>query len=102
VAPESLAGLVGLVEAKTVNRGAAKQVLSILVAEGGDPPRSSSARAWAAMSDEGELAEIVEAAIAAQPDAAEQIKAGNERRSPDHGVVMKETKGRADGARCRS
>jgi aspartyl-tRNA(Asn)/glutamyl-tRNA(Gln) amidotransferase subunit B len=98
VTPESLAALVGLVEAKTVNRGAAKQVLSILVAEGGDPAAIVEREGLAAMSDEGELAEIVEAAIAAQPEAAEQIKAGNEKAiGRIMGVVMKETKGRADG-----
>jgi aspartyl-tRNA(Asn)/glutamyl-tRNA(Gln) amidotransferase subunit B len=98
VAPESLAGLVGLVDAKTVNRGAAKQVLSILVAEGGDPAAIVEREGLAAMSDEGELGEIVEAAIAAQPEAAEQIKAGNEKAiGRIMGVVMKETKGRADG-----
>jgi aspartyl-tRNA(Asn)/glutamyl-tRNA(Gln) amidotransferase subunit B len=98
VTPESLAALVGLVEAKTVNRGAAKQVLSILVAEGGNPAAIVEREGLAAMSDEGEHAEIVEAAIAAQPEAAEQIKAGNEKAiGRIMGVVMKETKGRADG-----
>ena len=98
VTPESLAALVGLVEAKTVNRGAAKQVLSILVAEGGDPAEIVEREGLAAISDEGELAKIVEAAIAAQPEAAEQIKAGNEKAiGRIMGVVMKETSGRADG-----
>jgi aspartyl-tRNA(Asn)/glutamyl-tRNA(Gln) amidotransferase subunit B len=98
VTPEALAALVGLVDAKTVNRGAAKQVLSILVAEGGDPAEIVEREGLAAMSDEGELAKIVEAAIAAQPEAAEQIKAGNEKAiGRIMGVVMKETKGRADG-----
>ena len=46
----------------------------------------------------GELEAIVAAAIEANPEAAEQIRAGNGRRSaPIVGAVMKETKGRADG-----
>jgi aspartyl-tRNA(Asn)/glutamyl-tRNA(Gln) amidotransferase subunit B len=98
VTPESLAALVGLVDAKIVNRGAAKQVLSILVAEGGDPAAIVEREGLAAISDEGELGKIVEAAIAAQPEAAEQIKAGNEKAiGRIMGLVMKETKGRADG-----
>ncbi len=51
VTPEALARLIGLVGERTINAGAARQVLDALVAEGGDPPRSSSARAsarWAA------------------------------------------------------
>jgi aspartyl-tRNA(Asn)/glutamyl-tRNA(Gln) amidotransferase subunit B len=73
-------------------------VLSILVAEGGDPAAIVEREGLAAMSDEGELGKIVEAAIAAQPEAAEQIKAGNEKAiGRIMGVVMKETSGRADG-----
>ena len=47
VEPAALATLVGLVTARKVTQNAAKQVLDTLVAEGGDPERSSSARASA-------------------------------------------------------
>ena len=48
--------------------------------------------------DDGELEGIVEAAIAANAQAVEQIKAGNEKAiGAIVGYVMKETKGRADG-----
>jgi aspartyl-tRNA(Asn)/glutamyl-tRNA(Gln) amidotransferase subunit B len=98
VTPESLAALVGLVESKKVSRGAAKQVLATLVAEGGDPAEIVEREGLAAMADEGELAEIVAAAIEAEPEAAEQVRSGNEKAiGRIMGVVMKETKGRADG-----
>jgi aspartyl-tRNA(Asn)/glutamyl-tRNA(Gln) amidotransferase subunit B len=98
VTPESLAALVGLVESKKVSRGAAKQVLATLVAEGGDPAEIVEREGLAAMSDEGELAKIVAAAIEAEPEAAEQVRSGNEKAiGRIMGVVMKETKGRADG-----
>jgi len=48
--------------------------------------------------EDGGLAEIIERAIAADPDAAEQVRQGNMRAvGPLVGFVMKETKGRADG-----
>jgi aspartyl-tRNA(Asn)/glutamyl-tRNA(Gln) amidotransferase subunit B len=47
---------------------------------------------------EDELAGIVERAIEQQADAVEKIKAGNDKAiGAIVGVVMKETKGRADG-----
>ena len=52
----------------------------------------------AQISDSGELESIVAAAIEANPEAAEQIRAGNGKAiGAIVGAVMKETKGRADG-----
>ena len=61
-------------------------------------PRSSSARGSRRSADSGELESIVEAAIEANAEAAEQIRAGNGKAiGAIVGAVMKETKGRADG-----
>ena len=50
------------------------------------------------ISDSGELEAIVERAIEAEPEAAEQVRGGNEKAiGAIVGAVMKETKGRADG-----
>jgi aspartyl-tRNA(Asn)/glutamyl-tRNA(Gln) amidotransferase subunit B len=50
------------------------------------------------MSDGDELGAIVEAALAANADAAEKIRGGNMKAiGPIIGHVMRETKGRADG-----
>jgi len=96
--PEALASLAALVEARKISHGSGKQVLAKLVAEGGDPAKIVESEGLAQISDEGELAAIVDAAIAAEPAAAEQIRAGNAKAiGRIVGVVMKETRGRADG-----
>ena len=65
---------------------------------GASPKRSSSARGSPRSPESGELEAIVAAAIEANPEAAEQIRAGNERAiGAIVGAVMRETKGRADG-----
>jgi aspartyl-tRNA(Asn)/glutamyl-tRNA(Gln) amidotransferase subunit B len=100
VEPSALAALVGLVAEKKVSVGAGRQVLDKLVAEGGsDPAAIVEAEGLAAMGDTDELARIVAAVLAANADAAERVRAGNEKAiGPIIGAVMRETKGRADGA----
>jgi aspartyl-tRNA(Asn)/glutamyl-tRNA(Gln) amidotransferase subunit B len=98
VEPASLAALVAMVQEKKISHGSGKTVLSALVAEGGDPAEIVERDGLAQISDSGELEGIVAAAIEANPDAAEQIKAGNGKAiGAIVGAVMKETKGRADG-----
>jgi len=98
VEPEALAALVGLVGEKKISHGSGKQVLATLVAEGGDPDAIVEREGLAQISDSGELEAIVVAAIEANPEAAEQIRAGNAKAiGAIVGAVMKETKGRADG-----
>ena len=73
-------------------------MLAALVAEGGDPAEIVEREGLAQMSDVGELEAIVERAIEAEPEAAEQVRAGNAKAiGPIVGAVMRETKGRADG-----
>ena len=100
VRPDALAELVALVGAKAVTVGNAKLVLDRLVAEGGDPARIVEAEGLGAMAGgDGALDPIVEAALAANADAAEKIQAGNMKAiGAIIGHVMRETKGRADGA----
>jgi aspartyl-tRNA(Asn)/glutamyl-tRNA(Gln) amidotransferase subunit B len=98
VTPEALARLVALVRAKRITSGAAKQVLDALVAEGGDPQAIVEAQGLGAMEGGDELTGIVARALAADPDAAAKLKAGNMKAiGPIVGFVMRETKGRADG-----
>ena len=98
VSPEALATLAGMVEAKQVTTGAARQVLAALVAQGGDPAEIVEREGLAQMSDAGELEAIVERAIEAEPAAAEKVRAGNPKAiGPIVGAVMRETKGTADG-----
>jgi aspartyl/glutamyl-tRNA(Asn/Gln) amidotransferase, B subunit len=98
VSPEALAALVAMVQGKKISHGSGKAVLATLVAEGGDPAAIVEREGLAQISDTGELEAIVAAAVEANPEAAEQIRAGNEKAiGAIVGAVMKETKGRADG-----
>jgi aspartyl-tRNA(Asn)/glutamyl-tRNA(Gln) amidotransferase subunit B len=99
VAPAALAALAGLVAAKRVSVGAGRQVLDSLVADGGDPVAIVAREGLEALDGGGEeLAAIVAAALAANPAAAENVRAGNAKAiGPIVGFVMRESKGRADG-----
>jgi aspartyl-tRNA(Asn)/glutamyl-tRNA(Gln) amidotransferase subunit B len=96
--PESVAALAGLVESKAISHGSGKQVLEKLVAEGGDPTEIVEREGLAQISDSSELEAIVDGAIEAEAEAAEQVRQGNAKAiGRIVGAVMKETKGRADG-----
>ena len=96
--PEAVASLAGLVESKAISHGSGKQVLAILVAEGGDPAEIVERKGLAQISDTGELEAIVDRAIEAEPEAAEEVRKGNRKAIGRLvGAVMKEAKGRADG-----
>ncbi len=98
VEPGALAYLIKMVQEKKISHGSGKTVLAALVAEGGDPAAIVEREGLAQISDSGELEAIVAAAVDANPEAAEQIRAGNSKAiGAIVGAVMKETKGRADG-----
>jgi aspartyl-tRNA(Asn)/glutamyl-tRNA(Gln) amidotransferase subunit B len=98
VEPGALAALVSMVQEKKISHGSGKTVLATLVAEGGDPAAIVEREGLAQISDSGELEAIVAAAVDANPEAAEQIRSGNQKAiGAIVGAVMKETKGRADG-----
>jgi aspartyl-tRNA(Asn)/glutamyl-tRNA(Gln) amidotransferase subunit B len=99
VRPAALARLVTLVSGKAVTVSNAKRVLDRLVEEGGDPAQIVEAEGLGAMDGGDALDPIVEAALAANADAAAKIKDGNMKAiGAIIGHVMRETKGRADGA----
>jgi aspartyl-tRNA(Asn)/glutamyl-tRNA(Gln) amidotransferase subunit B len=100
VEPGSLASLIQMVGEKKISHGSAKIVLSALVAEGGEPAAIVEREGLAQMAgDDGELEAIVAAAVEANPEAAEKIRAGNDKAiGAIVGAVMRETQGRADGA----
>ncbi|MGC9221729.1 MAG: Asp-tRNA(Asn)/Glu-tRNA(Gln) amidotransferase subunit GatB [Solirubrobacteraceae bacterium] len=99
VTPQAFAELVRLLGEKTITRGAGREVLSILVADGGMPAEIVAREGLESIAtDDGGLAKVVAAAIAADPDAAEKVRGGNLKAvGPLVGYVMRETKGRADG-----
>jgi aspartyl-tRNA(Asn)/glutamyl-tRNA(Gln) amidotransferase subunit B len=102
VSAGALSALAAMVSAKEVSRDAARDVLTKLVEEGGDPAAIVEREGLGAISaDDGDghgLVAIVDAAIASDPDAAAKVKEGNMKAiGPLVGYVMRETKGRADG-----
>jgi aspartyl-tRNA(Asn)/glutamyl-tRNA(Gln) amidotransferase subunit B len=99
VSPAAFATLVGLVADKAVSRDAGREVLGMLVTHGGDPVAIVEREGLGSLSsDDDGLAQVVAAAIAADPDAAANVRGGNMKAvGPLVGYVMRETKGRADG-----
>jgi aspartyl-tRNA(Asn)/glutamyl-tRNA(Gln) amidotransferase subunit B len=99
VAPEALAALAGMVDSRKVSRDAAREVLSRLVEEGGEPREIVEREGLGAIADGGnELADLVDRALAADPEAAAKVREGNMKAiGPLVGYVMRESKGRADG-----
>jgi aspartyl-tRNA(Asn)/glutamyl-tRNA(Gln) amidotransferase subunit B len=99
VTPAAFAELVRLVGEKAVSREAAREVLSILVSEGGRAAAIIERENLGSITGgDADLTAIVAAAIAADPAAAEKVRSGNRKAlGPLVGFVMRETNGRADG-----
>jgi aspartyl-tRNA(Asn)/glutamyl-tRNA(Gln) amidotransferase subunit B len=101
VEPGHLAELIGLVENGTVSRSAAKDVLG-LVFETGDSPSTVVEREGLASFGGDKLTGVVDEIIAANPDEAERVRAGDNKVVGFLvGQVMKATRGNADGGRVR-
>jgi aspartyl-tRNA(Asn)/glutamyl-tRNA(Gln) amidotransferase subunit B len=80
-----------------VSGSAAREVLDVLIAKGGDPTQVIEAQGLG-RAGEDELGEIVDRAIAENQDAVEKMRAGKGQAiGAIVGAVMRETKGRADG-----
>jgi aspartyl-tRNA(Asn)/glutamyl-tRNA(Gln) amidotransferase subunit B len=96
--PWAVAKLVDLVGQKVVTPKNSRAVLDHLRGSDEDPEAIIERHGLGALKDDGELDAIVQAALAANADAAEKIRGGNMKAiGPIIGFVMKETKGRADG-----
>ena len=97
VEPAALARLVGMVSNRRISQSAAKEVLDVLAADGGDPEQIAAERSLE-MASGNELTEIVDRALEQNADAVEKIRSGNAKAiGAIVGAVMRETKGRADG-----
>ncbi len=99
LSPHALAELVRLVQSRELSQSAAKEVLAEMTQSGGEPGAIVEAKGLKPIAGSGELEGIVERAIEQNATAVEQIRAGKVQASGAIvGAVMKETKGRADGA----
>jgi aspartyl-tRNA(Asn)/glutamyl-tRNA(Gln) amidotransferase subunit B len=99
LSPVALAELVKLVQGRELSQSAAKEVLAELTRSGGEPGAIVEAKGLKPIADTDELEGIVARAIEENGAAVEQIRAGKvQAAGAIVGAVMKETKGRADGA----
>ena len=102
VTPVQVARVVELVASGSLTAGLARQVVDGVLAGEGEPDAVVEARGLAVVSDEGALGEAVDAAIAAQPDAADKVRAGKVQAvGALVGAVMKATRGQADASVVR-
>jgi aspartyl-tRNA(Asn)/glutamyl-tRNA(Gln) amidotransferase subunit B len=87
--PDGLAELVALVADGTISRGQAKDVLGECLREPKRPKQVVEERGLAQVSDEGELAAVVDAVIADHPDEVAAYRAGDEKeRKKKSGFLM--------------
>ena len=97
ITPEALAGLVNLVEAKTINQTAAKEVFSILFEKGGDPAVIVKEKGLAQVSDTGALQSMVDQVIRENAGPAADFLKGKEAALQFMiGQVMKLSRGKAN------
>ncbi|HBA85512.1 MAG TPA: Asp-tRNA(Asn)/Glu-tRNA(Gln) amidotransferase GatCAB subunit B [Verrucomicrobia bacterium] len=97
IQPVALAGLIKLVEAKTINMPSAKEVFNILFEQGGDPESIVKAKGMVQVSDSGALETFADQAIAANEKVVADYKAGKKVALQFLvGQVMKLSKGKAN------
>ena len=97
ISPEALADLIALVDARTINGTAAKEVFQILFDEGGDPAAVVEKRGLAQVSDEGAIDGFAAQAVEANPKVADDFRAGKDAALKFLvGQVMKLSRGKAN------
>jgi aspartyl-tRNA(Asn)/glutamyl-tRNA(Gln) amidotransferase subunit B len=102
VTPADVARIEVLIAAGGLNDKLARQVFEGVLAGEGSPDEVIAARGLALVSDDTALSAAVDEAIAAMPDVADKVRAGNLKAiGPLVGAVMKATRGQADAARVR-
>jgi len=102
LAPDALAKLIALVEAGRVTAANARPLVAELLERGGDPEALVRARGLEAVSDSGALEATADEVIAAHPEVAEQVRAGEDKGLNFlMGQIMKRTQGKASPAAAR-
>jgi len=102
VTPADVVRVSELVAEGTINDKLARQVFDGVLAGEGTPDEVVEKRGLKVVSDEGELAKIVDEVIAANPEVAEKIRGGKVAAAGALvGAVMKATRGQADAGRAR-
>jgi aspartyl-tRNA(Asn)/glutamyl-tRNA(Gln) amidotransferase subunit B len=102
VTPADVVRISRLVAEGTINDKLARQVFDGVLAGEGTPDEVVDKRGLKVVSDEGELAGIIDEVIAGNPDVAEKIRSGKVAAAGALvGAVMKATRGQADAGRAR-
>ncbi len=97
ITPDALAALIALVDAKTINMPAAKEVFQVLFDRGGNPAAIVKEKGLAQVSDTGAIDGFAEQAIAANEKVAAEFRGGKEAALMYLvGQVMKLSKGKAN------
>ena len=103
VRPDQVAKIIALVADGSLSTNLARQVVDVLVAEGGEVDAVIADRGLAVVSDTSALTEAADAAIAANPDVADKVRSGKVAAvGALVGSVMKATRGQADAAAVRA
>ncbi len=102
ITPADVARVAGLVAAGALNDRLAREVIEAVLEGEGSPDEVVAARGLAVVSDEAALLTAIDAAIAANPDVADKVRAGKTAAAGVLvGAVMKATGGKAAAARVR-
>ena len=102
ITPADLARVVELTASGSLTDRLARQAVEGVLAGEGTPDEVVAARGLVVVSDDGALNAAVDAAIEADPDAAQKVRDGKVAASGALvGAVMKATRGQADAARVR-
>lgn len=97
--PESLAGMIRLIEKGTISSKIAKKVFKELIENGGDAEKIVKEKGLVQISDEGALMKYVTEALDANPQSVEDFKNGKSKAIGFLvGQIMKATKGQANPA----
>lgn len=97
IAPEALAQLIGLVDAKTISSTAAKDVFQVLFDEGGDPAAVVKQKGLAQVSDTGAIDDFAAQVIAENAKVAADFQSGKDAALQFLvGQVMKLSRGKAN------
>ncbi|MFW5840087.1 MAG: Asp-tRNA(Asn)/Glu-tRNA(Gln) amidotransferase subunit GatB [Planctomycetota bacterium] len=102
VSAEQLAELARMTDEGKVNATAAGKILEILIESGGNPSQIAQAEGLLAMRDLGQIETWVDEAIAANPQAVQQVKEGGKKQKKAFGFltgqVMQKSRGTAPPA----
>lgn len=97
ITPQTLAGMIKLIEDGTISSKIAKTVFKELVENGGDAEAIVKEKGLVQISDEGALTKIVNEALDNNPQSIEDFKAGKQKATGFLvGQIMKATKGQAN------